>query len=172
MAVCRLSVPSFSDGRDHTAQYENAADGLVLGRVPDDHRQARALRLASAAPACSATLRDGVYDAAQVPAGHDQSETRTTARRCLWQTGPLAISSNGCSGLITVSAVISSRFTWMNSYFVTIGGRRRWQRSKRCSDLELGINPLNMRRYEVHPTWASPLSRADYQRLRFAETTG
>jgi len=42
----------------------------------------------------------------------------------------------------------------------------------RLRDLELGINPLNMRRYQVHPTWASPLPRADYQRLRFAETTG
>ena len=40
---------------------------------------------------------------------------------------------------------------WMNSYFVTIGGKRRWRRSKHCSDLELGINPPNTRRYGVHP---------------------
>ena len=65
---------------------------------------------------------------------------------CLWQTGPLAISSSGCLELITVSAVINSRFISMNSYFVTIGGRRRWRRSKRCSDLELGTNLLSMRR--------------------------
>jgi len=58
----------------------------------------------------------------------------------------LAISSSGCSELITVSAVTNSRFISMNSYFVTIGGRRRWRRSKRCSDLELRTNLLSMRR--------------------------
>ena len=42
--------------------------------------------------------------------------------------------------------------------------KSRWRRSKRCSDLELGINPLNTRRYGVHPTWASHHLRADHYR--------
>jgi hypothetical protein len=52
----------------------------------------------------------------------------------------------------------------MNSYFVTIGGRRRWLRSKHCLDLDLGINSLNTRRYGVHQTWASHQLIADHYR--------
>ncbi len=38
-------------------------------------------------------------------------------------------------------------------FLVTIGGEKRRRRlSKRCSDLGLGISPLNTRRYGVHPT--------------------
>src|SRR6266851_6723463 len=38
LAMCRLSAPSFADGWDDPAQHENPLDGLVLGRLPDDHR--------------------------------------------------------------------------------------------------------------------------------------
>jgi len=71
----------------------------------------------------------------------------------LWLAERLVISSSGCSELTMVSAVINSRSIWMNSYFVTIGGRHRRRRSKLCSALEPVISPLNMRTYAGHPTW-------------------
>jgi transposase-like protein len=48
--------------------------------------------------------------------------------------------------------------------FVTIGGTRQWLCSKHCLDWEPGTNPLNTRRYGVHPTWASHHRRADHYR--------
>ena len=54
LAMCRLPVPGLPDGRDGAAQHEAAADGLVLGGLPDDDRHAG--DLGAAAPA-SAGLR-------------------------------------------------------------------------------------------------------------------
>jgi transposase-like protein len=64
------------------------------------------------------------------------------------------------------------RFTWTNSYFVTIGEKHRWRRSKRCSDLELGGNLLNMRRYGAHPTWVNRPPSVNHYLLGVTETTG
>jgi hypothetical protein len=63
----RLSPAGFADRRDDLAQYENTADGLVLGSVPDDYGPAWHLRTTAAAPACPGTLRNSVDDAAQIP---------------------------------------------------------------------------------------------------------
>lgn len=36
VAVRQLSAPGLADGWDHPAQYQNAADSLVLGSLLDD----------------------------------------------------------------------------------------------------------------------------------------
>src|SRR6266851_4254322 len=56
LAVRRLSSPSVPDIGDHPSQYEDPADPLVLGGLPDDDRQARRLGVVSPAPAWSSAL--------------------------------------------------------------------------------------------------------------------
>ena len=97
---------------------------------------------------------------------------RTRNRSCLWQTARLAISSSGYSEPITVSVVISSRFTSMNSYSAIIGARRQRRHSKPSSVLEQGVSQRNTRRYAGHLTWAIRLSRPDHNLSWFVETTG
>src|SRR5437899_12879723 len=56
LAVRRLSSPSLPDIGDNPSQYEDPADPLVLGGLPDDDRQARRLGVASPASAWSSAL--------------------------------------------------------------------------------------------------------------------
>ena len=77
--MCRLSTPGFGDSGNNPSQHENHTEDLVLGRVPDDDRQARRLGATFAAPAWNPILRDGVDDAPQVPAGYGQPDTRAAA---------------------------------------------------------------------------------------------
>ena len=72
LAMHRLSPAGFPDRWDDPAQYEDTADSLVLGSVPDDYGQAWHFRITVAAPACLGTVRNSVDDAAQIPASDDQ----------------------------------------------------------------------------------------------------
>lgn len=69
-----LQVPlsGLADIWDYPSSDEDSADSLVLGRVPDDYRQARPVRLAPAATAGAALLRDRMDDAAQAPPGNGE----------------------------------------------------------------------------------------------------
>jgi len=81
LAMHRLSPPGFADRWDDPAQYEDTADSLVLGSVPDDYGQAWHFRITVAAPACLGTVRNSVDDAAQIPASDDQLGTRAATGR-------------------------------------------------------------------------------------------
>ena len=65
------SVPpvatSLADLADCPSQYQDPADPLVLGRLPDDHRQAGCFGTASPAPAWASALRNRLDDASQAP---------------------------------------------------------------------------------------------------------
>jgi len=56
LAMHRLSLAGFPDRWDDPAQYEDTANSLVLGSVPDDYGQAWHFRITVAAPACPGTL--------------------------------------------------------------------------------------------------------------------
>jgi hypothetical protein len=54
LAMRRLSAPGFTDGLDDCAYYEKTRDGLVLGCIPEGHRQAGVPALV---PQCQLALR-------------------------------------------------------------------------------------------------------------------
>src|SRR6266852_2189244 len=81
LAVRRLSSPSVPDIGDNPSQYEDPADPLVLGGLPDDDRQARRLGVASPAPAWSSALRNRLDDTAQAPASDGECGARAASRR-------------------------------------------------------------------------------------------
>src|SRR5713101_9334722 len=81
LAVRRLSSPSLPDIGDNPSQYEDPADPLVLGGLPDDDRQARRLGVASPAPAWSSALRNRLDDTAQAPASDGECGARAASRR-------------------------------------------------------------------------------------------
>lgn len=70
-----MSPPGFADRWDGSAQHEDAVIGLVLGRLPDDHRQTRHFRSAVAASTGAVPLRDCLDDAPRIPAGHGECNT-------------------------------------------------------------------------------------------------
>jgi len=57
MVVRRLSASGVAHGGHGPAQYEDAADDLVLGGLPDGYRQARRVGLVGAAAVGPAALR-------------------------------------------------------------------------------------------------------------------
>src|SRR6266851_3230684 len=81
LAVRRLSSPSLADSGNNPSQYEDSADRLVLGGLPDDDRQAGCLGVASSAPAWSSALRNRVDDASQAPASDGEFGSRAASRR-------------------------------------------------------------------------------------------
>ena len=76
--MCCLSPPGFADGRDGAAQHQDSVNSLVLGCLPDDHRQTRHFGAAIAATTGVVSLRDHMDDAPQVSPGVD------TTREPLW----------------------------------------------------------------------------------------
>jgi hypothetical protein len=80
-AVCRLPLPSLADRRDGSSQDQDLTDALVLGRLSDDHRQARCVCLARTATTGSVVLRDCLDDASQAPPSHGECSSGTAARR-------------------------------------------------------------------------------------------
>src|SRR5258708_34280257 len=81
LAVRRLSSPSVPDIGAHPSQYEDPADPVVLGGLPDDDRQARGLGVASPAPARSSALRNRLDDTAQAPASDGECGALAASRR-------------------------------------------------------------------------------------------
>ena len=77
-----LQVPlsGLADIRDYPSSDEDSTDSLVLGRVPDDYRQARRVRLALEATARPGLLRDRMDDAAQAPPGNGEYGSGTSPR--------------------------------------------------------------------------------------------
>jgi len=63
--MLQLSLPGLADIRNDPPSDEDSPDLLVLGRVFDDHGQARRVRATSAASAGPDLLRDRMDDAAQ-----------------------------------------------------------------------------------------------------------
>ena len=79
--MCGMSLPGFADSRDSAAQHEDAVNGLVLGRLPDDHRQTRHFGFVIAASTGAVPLRDCLDDAPQIPAGHGERNARAAVGR-------------------------------------------------------------------------------------------
>ena len=66
-AVRLLPLSGLGDRRDGSAQLEDSAHDMVLGRLLDDNGQAWSLGLAVAAPARDRPLRDRMDDSPQAP---------------------------------------------------------------------------------------------------------
>jgi hypothetical protein len=76
-----VPVPGLADIWDYLASDEDSADPLVLGRVLNDHGQARRVRSTSAASVGPNLLRDRLDDAAQAPPGNGKHGEGAFARR-------------------------------------------------------------------------------------------
>ncbi len=78
--MLQVSVPGLADIWDYPPSDEDSADLLVLGRVSDDHGQARCVRATSAASTGPDLLRDRMDDAAQTPPRDGERGEGTSAR--------------------------------------------------------------------------------------------
>ena len=56
MAMRGVSAPGLADGRHDSSQHEDAADGVVLGRLSGGHGQTRDLGPAAPTPAGAASV--------------------------------------------------------------------------------------------------------------------
>jgi hypothetical protein len=81
LAVRGVSASGFVDVRNDSAQHENPADALVLGRLFDDHRHARHLGARSPTPARAEPIRNSRDPAPQARARDGQCFARTPAWR-------------------------------------------------------------------------------------------
>ena len=64
VVLCRVPVSGLADGRDGASQHQAPADGVVLGGISDDDRQAGDLGAPAPAPTGTSPLRDSVDAAA------------------------------------------------------------------------------------------------------------
>ena len=78
--MLQMPLSGLADSWHCPSSDEDSADSLVLGRVPDDYRQARRVRLAPAATAGPALLRDRMDDAAQAAPGNGEYGSGTSSR--------------------------------------------------------------------------------------------
>ena len=81
VAVRRVPSPNLTDSRDGSSPDQGPAVPLVLGRLSDDHGQARGFRLANPAATRSVLLRDRLDVASQAPPGNGECGSATAARR-------------------------------------------------------------------------------------------
>src|SRR5215467_3826083 len=79
VAVRRVSSPSLTDSRDGSSPDQNPANPLVLGRLSDDHRQARGFCFYSDNLVCPVTRPPDA--ASQAPPGDGECSAGTAARR-------------------------------------------------------------------------------------------
>lgn len=68
--MLRVPLSGFADIGDCPTSDQDSVDPLVLGRILDDHRQARRVRLAAAASVGHFLLRDRMDDATQAAPGN------------------------------------------------------------------------------------------------------
>ena len=81
VAVRRVPSPSLTDSRDGSSPDQDPANPLVLGRLSDDHRQARGFCFALTETTWPVLLRDRVDAASQAPPGDGECSSGTAARR-------------------------------------------------------------------------------------------
>src|SRR5437667_4772686 len=120
LAVRRVPAPGIADGRHDSAQYKDAAHPMVLGRVPDDDRQAGRLGTLDPASARAAALRNGLDDAAQTAPSDGQRRTGAPAwghrtRRHVggWQPLRPALRKGAASVVPFADRVVGNLQNWL-----------------------------------------------------------